>query len=227
MRAASIAIALAAVAAALFASKSQEKPSGRGDIEGEDYPFSFDPPDIYVPPLPDLDYFPMPSIPEDVFDPRDVLSRRFSASSMVPSEELATWLRNKERFVAEKYELGDGGVTIGYGWFEPYSRAHLMPQTISEPDARAKFYEQLETRGASWVREYVSIPVTQSEFDAMTSMAFNLSPASFKQIADAFNNGGDWKAVALRFTRPGTNLERGLINRRMAEFRIAESGVYA
>lgn len=233
MRATAIALSLGALAVALLFSRTASASTGRGDFESELYQFDVDPLD-YLPPvvLNPVDFWEpwepwnMPTN-DDVLDPRDVNARRFSPSMMVASEELATWLRAKEKFVGKKYELGDGGVTIGYGWFEPYSRAHLMPDTISEPDARAKFYEHLESRGSQWVRLYVLVPLTQNEFDALTSMAYNLSPQSFRRIADALNRGEDWRAVAFEFTRPGTDLERGLINRRNAEIAMFEQGVYA
>jgi GH24 family phage-related lysozyme (muramidase) len=224
MRSATVAAFAALAVALLFSRKASA--TGRGDYTSEIEPLD---PLEYLPPVePDpLGWWQVNNDNDPVYDPRDVLSRRFDPAMMVPSEELAAWLRAKEKFVGKRYELGDGGVTIGYGWFEPYSRAHLMPQTITEPEARVKFAEHIETRGAHWVRLYVSTPLTQNEFDALVSMAFNLSPQSFRQIADALNSGGDWQAVAMRFTRPGTNLERGLINRRNAEVAIFENGVYA
>lgn len=218
--------ALAAGAALLFLTRSA-RASGRGD-EPDWFEWSA----LY--PAPSFDYPPIPDLPEwpimsdgPVYDPRDINARTFDPSQMQPSGALAEWLMRKEDFRAERYELGDGGVTIGYGWYEPYSRAHLMPETITEPEARARFFQQLEERGAVWVRQYVNTPLTQNEFDALTSMAYNLSPRSFKQIADALNAGEDWQAVAFRFTRPGTHLERGLRNRRNAEIAMFEQGVYA
>jgi lysozyme len=67
------------------------------------------------------------------------------------------------------------------------------------------------------VRAYVTAELTQPQFDALVSMAYNLSPRSFRTIADAVNRGDDPEAAALRFVRAGTNLERGLRNRRAAE----------
>lgn len=211
----------------LFARKS-EAATGRGDVPTWDDEYSFDPTD-YLQPIEPLNYWElMPRSDDPVYDPRDVTARTFSPQLMAPSQELASWLRKKESFSATKYDLGDGGVTIGYGWFEPHRRAHLMPNTISEPDARDIFYRQLEERGARWVREYVRVPLTQNEFDAFTSMAYNLKPSSFMRIASALNNGDDWRAVALEFVRPDRpELTRGLINRRNAEIAMFDQGVYA
>lgn len=219
-------IALAIAGALFLVSRKASAATGRGDYDDSPYY------GVYVPPtyepgeyVPFESDFPMADDP--ILDPRDVNARRFHPSYMKPSESLKDWLRNKERFVAKRYELGDGGVTIGFGWYEPYSRAHLMPLTITFEEALDKFEEQVETRGATWVRQYVNVPLLQNEFDALTSMAYNLKPRSFKQIADALNAGDDWRAVALQFVREGTNLERGLRNRRAAEFAMFDAGQYA
>jgi GH24 family phage-related lysozyme (muramidase) len=208
-------IALLALAGfALTASRRGFEPA-RGD-EGE-------PVELYDPAL---DWYPMTEN-EPVYDPRDVRARTFSPSELRPSEELKAWLKAKERLMLRRYELGDGGVTIGYGHYEPYSRAHLIPEEITREEAEQLFEQDIESRGARWVRAYVKVPLTQNEFDALTSLAFNLSPNSFQQIANALNRGEDWKSVALQFTRPGTNLEKGLIARREKEFAMFDQGIYA
>lgn len=204
----------------LIASKARSKEfvPARGDDES-----AFDELSTYDPAL---DWYPM-NEPEPVYDPRDVMARKFMPSELKPSEQLKAWLKRKEKLMLHRYELGDGGVTIGYGHYEPYSRAHLVPETITVEEAEQLFNDDIEARGARWVRAYVSVPLSQNEFDALTSLAFNLSPRSFKRIADALNVGEDWKAVALEYTRPGTNLEAGLIARREDEFAIFDRAEYA
>ena len=58
-------------------------------------------------------------------------------------------------------------------------------------------------------------------------IAFNLKPSSFKTVADAVNRGEDPEAAALQFIRAGSNLERGLRNRRAREIALYRQGVYA
>lgn len=228
MRAATAAAIAVALGAWWLASRAEARSTGRGDAEYDDY-VEFDnftsggdfvgPPDFLM-------EFPM-SEPGEVLDPRDVLSRAFSPSQLAPSDDLTSWLKSKEGLSLERYELGDGGVTIGYGHYEPYSRAHLVPERITLEDAEAMFAADLESRGARWVREYVTTPLTQNEFDALTSLAFNLSPRSFKRIADALNAGEDWREVARTFVRPDLpELTRGLKRRREAEIAMFDSGVY-
>ncbi len=117
------------------------------------------------------------------------------------------------------YRLGDGGYTLGRGRYFPDSGPR-PPDRIDLATADAWFAEDVATKGERWVKAYVSVDLTQPQFDALVSMAFNLSPKSFKTIADQVNAGQDPEAAALRFVRAGTNLERGLRRRRSAELAL-------
>lgn len=123
------------------------------------------------------------------------------------------------------YRLGDGGATIGYGRFYP-DNGPPPPAHITHAQAEAWFAEDVESRAARWVRQFISVPLTQFQFDALVHMAYNLSPASFQNIADAVNSGEDPEQAALRYVRPGTNLERGLRIRRGHEIALFRDGVY-
>ena len=148
------------------------------------------------------------------------------ASAMVPSAELLGMLKRGEALRLQRYRLGDGGWTIGYGRYYPDGGA-LPPESIDRATAEAWFAEDVEARGARWVRAYVTVPLTQNQFDALVSMAYNLSPKSFKRIADAVNAGEDPEAAALQYVRVGTDLERGLRNRRAREIALYRLGTYA
>lgn len=149
-----------------------------------------------------------------------------AVAGMRPSAELLAMLKRGEALRLTRYRLGDGGWTIGYGRFYPDGGAE-PPVTIKRETAEAWFAEDVEARGARWVRAYVTVPLTQAQFDALTHMAFNLKPSSFKTIADAVNCGEDPEAAALRFIRAGTNLEAGLRNRRAREVALYRHGIYA
>lgn len=135
-------------------------------------------------------------------------------------------LKQREGLRLTRYRLGDGGWTIGYGRFYPDS-GDPPPASIDQDTAERWFLQDLDERGERWVKAYVSVPLTQNQFDAMVSMAYNLRPSSFKTIAEAVNNGEDPAPVAMRYTRPGTNLERGLIARREEELGIFNGNIEA
>jgi lysozyme len=128
-------------------------------------------------------------------------------------------LQKSESLSLTRYRLGDGGWTIGWGRYYR-DGGPVPPERIDRATADAWFAEDIESRAARWVRAYVTAPLTQPQFDALASMAYNLSPKSFRTIADAVNEGRDPEAAALRFVRAGTNLERGLRNRRKAEMAL-------
>ncbi|MEK8027240.1 lysozyme [Pseudaquabacterium rugosum] len=121
------------------------------------------------------------------------------------------------------YRLGDGGWTLGRGRYFPDS-GPPPPARIDLATADQWFAEDVADKGERWVRAYVTTLVTQAQFDALVSLAFNLSPRSFRTIAAEVNAGRDPEAAALRYVRAGTNLERGLRRRRAAELAMYRSG---
>lgn len=146
------------------------------------------------------------------------------AQGMEPSAELLAMLKRGEALSLTAYRLGDGGATIGYGRF--YRDGTNAPAAIDRDTAERWFLEDVEARGARWVRAYVSAPLTQTQFDALVSMAYNLSPGAFRTIAQAVNEGADPESEALRYVRQGTNLEAGLRNRRAREIALFRAGIY-
>ncbi len=146
-------------------------------------------------------------------------------AGMLPSAQLLAMLKQGEALRLTRYRLGDGGWTIGYGRY--YKDPAEPPESITREQAEAWFSADVEARAARWVRAYVAVPLWQYEFDALVHMAYNLSPASFRTIADAVNAGQDPEAAALQFVRAGTDLENGLRNRRRKEIALWRGGVYA
>lgn len=140
-----------------------------------------------------------------------------AASSMTVSPEMREKLKLRERLMLQRYELGDGGWTIGYGHFTKYGKPP-PPLSITREEAEAIFDDDIEERAMRWVRAYVTAPLTQSQFDALTSMAFNMSPGAFQTIAEYVNRGEDPTERAMHYTRPDLPaLHQGLINRRNEE----------
>lgn len=154
------------------------------------------------------------------------LVRPTPASGMDPSPQLLGMLKAGEGLRLARYRLGDGGWTLGYGRYFPDSGAP-PPERIDAATAEAWFAEDVQARGARWVRAYVNADLTQQQFDALVSMAYNLSPKSFRTIADAVNEGQDPEAASLQFVRAGTHLENGLRKRRGREIALYREGVYA
>lgn len=160
-----------------------------------------------------------------IYESRNAILPR-PVSAMLPSSQLLHMLKQGEALRLQRYRLGDGGWTIGYGRYFP-DGGPTPPESITRETAEAWFAEDVEARGARWVRAYVEVDLQQHEFDALVHIAFNLKPSSFKTVADAVNRGEDPEAAALQFIRAGSNLEKGLRNRRAKEIALYRQGVYA
>lgn len=113
------------------------------------------------------------------------------------SETEKNFLKDKvEEFAKHYYDLGDGGLTIGYGDFTPYKLRNGKPNPeieqlkkdypaegpgISEQDALKKFESNLEKKAhaSSWNsdngKNSVNVPLYQHEFDALVNMRYNNS----------------------------------------------------
>jgi lysozyme len=146
--------------------------------------------------------------------------------TMSTSDAGALMLRNRERCRLTPYQLGDGGWTIGWG--HQYGKYEFVPASITQDQADAMFIDDLVNRGEKWVKLYVTVPLTQNQFDALVSIAYNMSPQSFKKFAEQVNagNGIDQIAMAsVSWVRDG--LQNGIRNRRYTEMNLFNDGVYA
>jgi len=147
------------------------------------------------------------------------------ASQMDISPQGALFIRNREQCRLTKYVLGDGGETIGWGHWGPYG---TLPDSITQDQADAMFDTDVESRAAKWVRLYVTAPITQNQFDALCSIAYNMSPKSFKLFANAVNAGTGIDGIAQASVGwVASKLQNGIQNRRNQEMALFDQGVYA
>lgn len=147
------------------------------------------------------------------------------ASSMDISDAGKAFIKAREGLRLTKYTLGDGGETIGYGHYGAYG---TLPDSITQAQADAYFDSDVESRAAKWVRLYVNVPLTQNQFDALCSIAYNMSPKGFSQFANAVNAGQGIDGIAqASVSWVSANLQNGIQNRRDAEMAMFDSGVYA
>jgi lysozyme len=147
-------------------------------------------------------------------------------ADMHTSQAECNILMAREAFSATPYNLGDGGYTWGYG--HQGTKNEIVPVTISKADAQTLFYSDVVNRGESVVKQYINVPLTQNQFDALVSIAFNMSPHSFRKFAAQVNagNGIDGIAQASVAWVPA-KYTNGIQNRRSAEMALYDNGVYA
>ncbi len=83
-------------------------------------------------------------------------------------------------------------------------------------------------RAEKWVKLYVTDNLTQNQFDALVSIAFNMSPQSFKKFADSVNAGNGIDDIAQQSVGWVASVyTNGIQNRRTAEMNVFNNGVYA
>jgi lysozyme len=151
--------------------------------------------------------------------------RRRPPSELYPSRAAVDLIRHFEGLSLTGYLDPIGIPTIGYGRTGPVA---VVGKRITLAEADALLDEDVASH-AQIVRDQVTVPLTQGEFDALTSLAFNLGyiPKSLKAclnggVTDAGKvmTPGSYGSALLQFPRncraAGIPL-KGLYRRRLAE----------
>lgn len=140
------------------------------------------------------------------------------------SERGLALIKNFEGCRLEAYpDPATGGApwTIGYGWTQPVDGVPVQPGMVI-----TKFKaEQLLRRGIvsyeQALNKVIKVPVTQAQFDAMLSLAWNIGTRAFStSTLLKMLNQKDYAGAAdqfLRWNRAGGKVMPGLVRRRAAE----------
>jgi lysozyme len=146
--------------------------------------------------------------------------------NMQTSGGMLDMLKRREALALTRYALGDGGYTWGYGHFS--TNPDALPVTITRTFAEQLFASDVTARAEKWVKLYVLVPLAQNEFDALVSIAYNMSPQSFKKFAASVNRGDGIDAIAQEsVTWVAAKFTNGIANRRAAELAVFNEGIYA
>lgn len=124
----------------------------------------------------------------------------------------------REGFSARRYKDANG-YSIGYGHFIQVGESFGEP--ISQGEARALLLADTEIAQKT-VRAYVKVPLTNAQFDALTSLVFNIGAGNFKKSrALAALNAGDYTGAAneaMGFNKSGGVYLAALDARRTSEY---------
>jgi len=155
---------------------------------------------------------------------------RMEVSEMHLSDEGYELLEKLEGFSPQLYALGDGGLTIGFGFFVPYSESSKWDKGISWEAAERMIREKVPSY-EDQVKQYINVPLTQLEFDALTMLAYNLGGFSkATSIVNDINSNADFEKLQkdwMRFVHskaPG--VLKGLMNRRRDEMQVRNEWNY-
>lgn len=138
-------------------------------------------------------------------------------------------LRAFEGFRAQSYRDVAGVWTIGYGHTGRAGPPQVTPHSrMTEPEARALLKEEAELFATS-VRAMLTRELSDDQFSALVSFAFNVGQANFRRssVLKAANAGDD-AAVARRlglWVKAGGKVWPGLVRRRAAEAALYLSSV--
>ena len=136
---------------------------------------------------------------------------------MIPSKNCTNLVKRFEGLSLKVYICPAGVLTIGYGHTEA-----VKPNQpdITEEDAEDLLYDDLEKFSVG-VSRLVKVTLNQSQFDALTSLAFNIGIGAFRcSTLLRLLNANDFAGAAEEFpkwNRGAGKVLPGLVNRRAAE----------
>lgn len=127
-------------------------------------------------------------------------------------------IKSFEGLCLEKYQDVVGKWTIGYGHLILPDESFSAPITESQADALLRQDLGISEKG---VNQYVIVPLTQNQFDALVSFTFNLGVGNLKSSTLLrVLNAGQYQDAAeqiLRWDKAGGKQVAGLTRRRVAE----------
>lgn len=137
---------------------------------------------------------------------------------MKTSEAGIELIKKYESFMPRPYVCPAGKLTIGYG--------HVIGEEedfteITKDQAHDLLVEEDLPSRERTVYQYVRTPLTQSQFDALVSLVYNIGATAFKSstLLRKLNNG-DIEGAAdefMKWVHAGGKRMQGLVNRREAE----------
>lgn len=133
----------------------------------------------------------------------------------IAAQFIASW--EGKRLTA--YRCSAGIWTIGYG----HTKGVREGDTCSEEQVQQWLIEDIRSH-VNQLSHYINVPVTENEFIALTSLAFNVGVTAVSGSALLRKlNAGDTEAAAtvfLDFCYAGGKRVKGLVNRRKAEYEL-------
>lgn len=146
---------------------------------------------------------------------------------MKTSDQGLDFIRQFEKFEPKAYpDPGTGGSpwTIGYG----HTRGVKPGDVCDEPQAEYWLREDVES-AERVIQDYVRVPLTQGQFDALVSFVFNVGVHNFNTSTLLRKiNSGDMEGASNEFVRwdhAGGKEMPGLKRRREGEAAIFRSDV--
>jgi lysozyme len=138
------------------------------------------------------------------------------------SEAGLSFIKSFEGFRSSQYDDGTGTMTIGYG--TTAADVSPLPTHITEPQAAELLAKKIREKYEPAVHA-LHIQLTQNQFDALVSVAYNLGPGILQPphdlgVALKARNLSAVPRILLEYDDPGTPEQAGLLRRRQAEGKL-------
>ena len=137
------------------------------------------------------------------------------------SEEGIELLKKFEGCKLEAYQDSVGVWTIGYG----HTKGVYKGMTISQDDAEEMLEEEMEEY-EGYIEEYVEVPLSQNEFDALVCWVYNLGPTNLRNstLLMVLNQSkfDEVPEQIKRWNKAGGEVLKGLVRRGEAEALLFE-----
>jgi RHS repeat-associated protein len=145
------------------------------------------------------------------------------------SQAGANFIANYEQFSARSYADQGGKMTIGYGHL--IKPGENFSQPMSQADALTLFRADLSIF-VDAVNDGLTVSVTQAQFDALVSFAFNVGPTGFKNssLLASINRGASQATIEANlkaWKNVNGRVSNGLVNRRADEWELYSEGDYS
>lgn len=126
----------------------------------------------------------------EITTPQEIKKKSKVVKIRKPSLKLINFLKDEEGLRTTAYDIGDGMITVGYGHAERKGNTDMV---AGETVITKKKAEELLTQDVkfasdalnrildSWDKKGIEVQVTQSMYDAMTSMIFNMGIGNFRK----------------------------------------------
>ena len=151
-------------------------------------------------------------------------------AEMSTSEQAKRMMRAFESCRLKPYNLNDGvGGSVAWtiGWGHQYTKFETVAQSITQAQADAMFDDDVASRGESKVKLYVTVPLTQCQFDALVDISFGLSVKGFKKFAANVNAGNGLDGIAESSVAwVAAIYQNGIRRRRVSQVAMFDQGVY-
>ena len=132
-------------------------------------------------------------------------------------------IKTFEGFRAAPYKCSAGVPTIGYGaTFYPGGKKVTMTDAAITEEQAVELLANMLVSFEKYVDSYCVDTITQNQFDALVSFAYNLGPANLKSSTllkkvNANPNDESIKLEFLKWVKAGGKTLKGLVRRREAE----------